>query len=403
MEERKNSFRWVVLILLLLNIFVVCLSINIIPPLFQEIGREIPMTKADMGVIMGVSILASLFLSLIGGGISDRVGSRWIIGASIIVVALSGALRSIVGSLWSLTACMFFIGSGLAILIPNVPKVLGMWFSPQELATANGTCMLGFGLAGVIGIGTAAGILSPAFGGWRNVMVALGVFTLVIGILWMVLFKDVEIDTSNDRKEQSILENFKKVFKVKDIWWASTFYGFNMVGQMSVITLLPNSLSERGVTEARAGVLVAIMFGVSSIFQVLGGMLSDRAGKRKPFLFVCAIVFGICIITFSAFTGIPLIIALIIAGASLGILIPVFMVIPVEIGEIGPPLAATAMGLIFMIGNIGGFVGPIIAGKTMDITGAHWPGFLFMGAALIIAGFCILPVRETGQRRKEKN
>jgi MFS family permease len=56
-----------------------------------------------------------------------------------------------------------------------------------------------------------------------------------------------------------------------------------------------------------------------------------------------------------------------------------------------------------MIGNIGGFIGPIISGKIMDITGVQWPGFLFMGAALIIEAFFIFPVRETGQGRKKKD
>ena len=66
--------------------------------------------------------------------------------------------------------------------------------------------------------------------------------------------------------------------------------------------------------------------------------------------------------------------------------------------QIGPALSATAMGLIFMIGNTGGFLGPIVAGKLMDLTTAHWPGFLFMGLAGIIAAFCIFPVRETGPK-----
>jgi cyanate permease len=250
-------------------------------------------------------------------------------------------------------------------------------------------------------MGTAAGILSPALGGWRGVMVVFGFITLILSFLWMLLYRDRSIAGTSEKREQSIFENFKKIFKIKDVWWASAFMGLNMTGLMAVIALLPNSLAERGMTEARAGALVAIMFGMSSAFKIVGGLLSDRLGSRRPFIFVSSIAQGICVVAFALSTGAPLIIALVIAGIAMGIIPPVFTVIPVEIKEIGPTLAATAMGLIFMIGNSGGLIGPIVAGKLMDLTGAPWPGFLFMGVTIIIAGFCILPVRETGQRRKE--
>jgi len=402
-EKEKNNFRWLVVILLMMNIFAVYLSINSIPPLFKEIGDKIPITKTDMGMIMGVTIFASLFLSLIGGGISDKIGSKWALGASVIIVAISGALRSTVESLNGLLVYMFLIGAGLAIIGPNVPKIIGMWFPPKELATASGICMVGMGLAGAVGMGTAAGVLSPAMGGWRNVMVALGGFTLVIGILWISLYKDVDINTNEEKEKQNIRENFKQVFAVKDIWWAAVFYGLNMVGMMSVITLLPTTLIEQGITESRAGALVGIMLGVATAFKIVGGILSDRVGRRKPFLIISAIVQGICFIVLPFISGIPLITALIIAGAAIGTIVPVFLVLPVEIAGIGTALAATAGGLIFMIGNLGGFLGPIVAGKVMDLTRANWPGFIFMGTSLIIAGFCIFPIRETGQRKKHKN
>jgi cyanate permease len=251
-------------------------------------------------------------------------------------------------------------------------------------------------------MGTAAGILSPVLGGWRNVMVALGVFTFIAGLMWIVLFRDRIITGTSEKKEQGVIDNFKKVFRVKYVWWLSAFYGLNMVTLMSVVALLPHSLSERGMSNAKAGGFVAIMMGMTCVFNILGGLLSDWVGKRKPFILISSIVFGICIFTFSISTGLPLIIALIIGGVALGTIGPVFMTIPVEIKEIGPSLAGTAMGLIFMIGNTLGFIGPVVSGKLMDLTGAQWPGFLFMGVSSIIGAFLILPVRETGQKRKKE-
>jgi NNP family nitrate/nitrite transporter-like MFS transporter len=170
-----------------------------------------------------------------------------------------------------------------------------------------------------------------------------------------------------------------------------------MVGLMAVKTFLPISLEERGVE--KAGELVAIMMGTNVVFNILGGMLSDKLGKRKPFLVISAIVFGLCILSFATLTGTPLIIALMIAGAAMGTIAPILMTIPVELEEICPGLAATAMGLIFMVGNAGGFFRPVLSGKLMDVTGSHWAGFIFMASALIIAAVFIIPLRETGRKK----
>jgi MFS family permease len=176
-----------------------------------------------------------------------------------------------------------------------------------------------------------------------------------------------------------------------------------MVGVMSIFTLLPQSLSERGMTTAMAGIFVAILTGTNSVFKVVGGTLSDRTGKRKPFLFISSILLGLSILGFSSFTGIPLIVTLVIGGAAMGTISPIFMATIVETKGIGAALAGTTVGLIFMVGNVFGFVGPVVSGKLMDVTGAQWPGFLFMGIAYILASFFILPVRETGKGRKRKH
>lgn len=401
MEEGRRSYRWIVVALLLVNIFAFFLSINSIPPLFKEIGKEISISKTDMGLIIGVTFIAALFFSFIGGGISDRIGSKWAIGGSVIIVALFGTLRSITGSSYGLVVCMFLMGIGSAIILPNVPKVLGTWFESKQLATANGICLIGMPLGGAVGMGISAGILSPALGGWRNVMIALGGVTFITGILWMVLFKDIKVHRADEIEKKSIRDNFKKVLRIKDIWWASVYSGFNMAGVLAVVSLLPHSLSERGITEARSGALVAIMLSLSTIFKVVGGIISDRLGRRKPVLVICAIVQGASTFAFGIFTGIPLIVALIFSGISMGMIPPVLLAIPVEIKEVGSALAATAAGLIFMIGNIGGFLGPIVSGKIMDVTGSDGLGFLFMGFILILGSLFILPVRETGQGKKQ--
>jgi cyanate permease len=397
MAEQTVPYRWAVLALLFLNIFITTVSMNCMPPLFQEISRQMPLSKAQMGTVMGMLTLASLFVAPLGGIISDRYGSRWALGLASLLVAFAGAARGYASSVSGLTICMFFIGAGMAVIGPNMPKAIGMWFPRHEVARTTGICLSAMGIGGAVAMGTASSYLSPAFGGWRNTLLVIGCCVFIMGILWIMLFKDRDSGGATEKKKHRMFASFKNILRVKEIWLLSIFYGLNMVSLMSVISLLPLSLTERGIE--RSGQLVSVMLGTTVIFNILGGVLSDRAGKRKPFLIISSFVFGLCILTFASLSGVSLLIALIIAGAAMGTIAPVLMIIPVEIEKIGTENTATAIGIIFMIGNTGGFIGPVISGKLMDVTGSHWAGFIFMAAALIAAAGSIVPLRETGRKK----
>lgn len=398
MEEQTYPFRWVVLALMFLSLFAATIAMQCMPPLFSEITEQIPLTKVQMGTIMGVITLASLFFAPIGGALSDKLGARWAFGIAAIIVALSGGFRYVAGSVNDLVVCMFLIGAGMAMYAPNLPKALGNWFPKKDLAMANGISISGMGIGGAIAMVTAKSVLSPSFGGWRGTMIFLGGLVLLVAILWMIVYRDRPLEGAAQRKKLNVLQNFKDVLKVKDIWLIAIYYGLNMISLLAVVTLLPITLEERGVENA--GGMVGIMMGATVVFNILGGMLSDRVGKRKPFLLICAVVFGLCVLGFANFTGTALIVVLIIAGAAMGTIAPVLMSVPVEMERIGTALVGSAIGFIFMLGNTGGFVGPVVAGRLMDMSDSSMPGFIFIAAALILSAVFIVPLKETGRKRK---
>ncbi len=398
MEEQTYPFRWVVLALMFLSLFAATIAMQCMPPLFSEITEQIPLTKVQMGTIMGVITLASLFFAPIGGALSDKLGARWAFGIAAIIVALSGGFRYVAGSVNDLVVCMFLIGAGMAMYAPNLPKALGNWFPKKDLAMANGISISGMGIGGAIAMVTAKSVLSPSFGGWRGTMVFLGGLVLLVAILWMIVYRDRPLEGAAQRKKLNVFQNFKDVLKVKDIWLIAIYYGLNMISLLAVVTLLPITLEERGVENA--GGMVGIMMGATVVFNILGGMLSDRVGKRKPFLLICAVVFGLCVLGFANFTGTALIVVLIIAGAAMGTIAPVLMSVPVEMERIGTALVGSAIGFIFMLGNTGGFVGPVVAGRLMDMSDSSLPGFIFIAAALILSAVFIVPLQETGRKRK---
>jgi len=397
MEAKISPFRWIVLILLFLNIFLCVIAIYSIPPLFSEIGKEIPLTKAQMGTVMGVVVLASIVFAPLGGALSDKIGSRWALGGSSLIIAAAGAFRTFSYSAIELVICMFFLGAGLNILFPNVPKVLGIWFPSHELARANGICMTSVGVGTSIAMATAVGFMSPTLGGWRGVVVSFSAVSLALGVLWVLFYRDNKKETAVKKKPKNFLINVQHTLNVRDIWIIAIFNLLNGMSWVAILSLLPIVLEERGV--AKPGELVSVMMLTSVLFNILSGIASDKAGRRKPFLVIGAIAHGICIPAFLLFDGVPLVIALVVYGAVLGTLVPIMMIIPVELKSIGPALTGTAVGVILMVGNTGSFLGPVVTGKSMDISGSPWPGFIFLSIAVFLSAAVGLILRETGRKK----
>src|SRR3954454_23379735 len=63
-------------------------------------------------------------------------------------------------------------------------------------------------------------------------------------------------------------------------------------GYLALLGLLPRGLMEAGVPPARVGMAVAAWLVADAFAQVLGAMLSDRIGRRRPVIIVGAMIAG---------------------------------------------------------------------------------------------------------------
>jgi len=248
----------------------------------------------------------------------------------------------------------------------------------------------------------AVNVLSPLFGGWRVMMIAIGVLSAISAIVWAFVFRDPVAEYSEGdaatgvaqddtaAPQESGFATFRKVVRIGNIWWLSIYYAFCIAALLSILSLLPRVLEDRGLEQP--GMLAALLTGTLAVSSILGGMLSDRFG-RKPVLVLSVIVFGLTVPSLLIFSGPLLMICLVIAGAAAGPFLPVSTAMPIEMPGIGPVLAGTALGILFMIGNTGGFLGPLITGWLMDTTGSAWSGFMFVVLLLFIAPLFLIRLR----------
>lgn len=72
----------------------------------------------------------------------------------------------------------------------------------------------------------------------------------------------------------------------RNIWLFGGSSFFNDVGSEMITPLLPFFISSMGGTGIAIGLVSGLREGLSSLFKLLGGYLSDRTGKRNRFIFL---------------------------------------------------------------------------------------------------------------------
>jgi len=84
-------------------------------------------------------------------------------------------------------------------------------------------------------------------------------------------------------------------------------------------------------------------------------------------------------------TFFPLIFGLMLFGIATTTLQPMFMLILMDLPEVGSEHMGAAGGIYFTIAEVGGFLGPFLVGALVDITGT----FLAGASLLSLMGVCI--------------
>jgi nitrate/nitrite transporter NarK len=298
---------------------------------------------------------------------------------------------------------------GVALVLPNIPKILGMWFPREKFATAVAVAF-NIGSDSGAGVGMAMAVpIALSFvvfwgSGWRAMMQLFGAIMIALAILWIVVVRDKEqLDTSQGEEidAESSGDIIRDVFKIRQVWILAAAAFFMLLSNNAYWALLPTALNLIGIDPAMAGLIAGIGIIVALPFEFLGGWWSDKMGLRKPVL----IIFGslMCLTQVIAAIFMRDVASALTITILYTICFAVFCCIPytlpLEMKGIGPERASTTEGIMFTAGMIGGFVGTIFGGTLLEL-GSVTPLFIFYSvmAAMMVACFALL--KETGYKSR---
>ncbi|KAI3337566.1 MFS general substrate transporter [Xylariaceae sp. AK1471] len=243
--------------------------------------------------------------------------SRWlplIMVAWGTVMTLMGIVRNFQG----LLAARLFLGVAEAGLYPGCAYYLTMWYCRREIQLRQAMFFSAASIAGAF-----SGLLAYAiakldglggYEGWRWIFILEGLVTVVVALASFFLLHDfpetAKFLTEEERafvifrlKYQGHLEDAKEgeqihvaqaeEFEWKYVrdaftdWqiWVNIFVYWGIVCPLYGISLfLPTIVKALGYTSSTAQLLTVPIYIVAAILAVLVAYLSDRVGKRSPFI-----------------------------------------------------------------------------------------------------------------------
>jgi NNP family nitrate/nitrite transporter-like MFS transporter len=399
-DTHRSNYRWYILSLtVVIGAFVAAIPFSCMPALFKEISEDLGLSLVQVGTIWGIASLAGIFVSLIGGILSDRFGVKIVLSIACILVGVTGALRGLSGDFLTLIVTVFVNGIVRLIVPINVTKTVAMWFKGKNLGLAMGISAMGMGFGLMLGPMISASILSPLLGGWRNVMYFYGAISIVIGIIWSIFGREPDNLDSVDASSRTvpIRQALSKLIRNKALWLIGLTLMFRTACIMGMTGYLPLYLRDQGWAAASADGTLAAFYAVSTLCVVPLALFSDRIGSRKLILLPALVVTLICLGILPIAEGVAVWVIMVMSGVFMDAFMAIITTMLMETDGIGPEYSGTALGIIFTIAQIGSAMSPPL-GNSLASVNAGLP-FVFWASLSIVSIFTLILSKETGRRR----
>ncbi|MFL9913332.1 MFS transporter [Paraburkholderia sp. RL17-337-BIB-A] len=391
------------------------------------IAKEFGLNHIQLGYILSAFSWAYVIGQIPGGLLLDRLGTKAVYGATLVLWSIATILVGFIGKITSdlsvalglLFALRFALGFIEAPSFPANSRVTVMWFPKDERGLATSL----FASASYF----AVAIFSPLAGwlvakfGWPAPFFALGLIGIASAGLWAVVMHEprkhprasqaeldhivaggamVDIDSSQERLSRPVVS-----WKVLRVLLSNRMLWCSYIGQYCAIALsyffitwFPIYLVQaRGMNIMQAGLATMLPAISGFLGGIAGGVISDlliRRGwsvswaRKTPYIVGMAV--GCCLV-FSAFTESNTVIVLLMTIAFFGKGTAAGAGTWAIVSDTAPREAVGLAGAIFnCVGNIGGIVTPIVFGYIVEATGDYTAGLYFVAAHCLVAAVVYL-------------
>jgi len=298
--------------------------------------------------------LVQVILTIPAGIIIDKIGFKWGVGIGALFTGVFAMLRVVdPASFVLLVAAQVGISIGQPFVLNGITKLATVWFPPKEEGTAVGLGTLALFIGMMVALGLTPALVQDM--GFGPMLWVYGIAGMVGALAFVLLVRSTPLTPSRAPDEDQ-----------SEIKWGGMGVilrnrNFVMLGFVALVGL--------GAFNGLATWLEKILFemhnisltdaGTISSVLILGGLagclviplISDKIGRRKPFLILGSLVGAVCMITMIFIRGyLPNLINGMLLGFFLISAMPILLTMSAE--TTGPRYAGVSVGYLQLLGNI---------------------------------------------------
>ena len=398
--DRAAPRRWVVAAVLLLVV---------ISGFFDRISIAVLFTNKEFNDLTGANfdpatlgLLMTSFLLAYGvsGVLLSWVGDTFGPTRSLAIGAgLWGIFMGLIGAASSYTSILIYrvlLGLAEGPQFALVNKVVKRWFPNNEQGRANSVWMVGSPLGSAIGFPLTI-VLVAAFG-WRASFYALAILNiLLIMPMVLALVRDWppyrQGDAKGDEAAAADLSSSMRLLLTDwRFWMILLFNSACLIYLWGLNAWLPTYLQKvRGFDLKSLGLFASLPFILMFFGEILGGLISDRLGRRAIVCFIGLFGAG-ALVYLVSLTANPYAAAVILALSAgfWGAALPPLFAMAAQI--IPPSAIASGVGVYNGVGNLVGACSPLLMGWITGAAGNFNAGLMVLVLAGIGGSCLMLPL-----------
>jgi MFS family permease len=359
---------------------------------------------SSLAWITALGVALTMVAQPVIGVLSDRTRSRagrrapWILFGG-----LTGAAALAAMPFAPTVAVLGVIFTAAQVLLNVAQSPLTATIADRVPPEGRGTASAMSGIASFFG-GLLGGLLAGALFG----SIGLGFYFPVAAFvaLGVVLFVLLARDRSSrelavpEHRWGEFFTGFTVALRGRNfrwVWIARILLTFGYTVSTALGLYLLQSYVRPALSAAEATALVPLIglvgIPVTVVTVLVAGRLSDRVGRRKPFVIASSALMAASMVIPVVFPTVPGVLGqALIAAIAFGVYLPVDQALFIDVLP-DPNSAGRDLGVASLGNNLGQALGPIVAGVVVAVTGGYLGIWVCAFVLTALAAAAILPVR----------
>ena len=419
-QQARRLIAWRLLPFLFLLYIVAFLDRMNVSAAALQMPRDLDLSDRALGLGAGIFFLGYFLLEIPGALIAERWSvRRWVARIMISWGALT-ILMAFIHTARDFYIVRFLVGAAEAGFFPAVVVYLTHWFQAGDRAKAVARFYAAMPLSYVIGsplAGVLLGLSWLGLRGWRWLFILEGLPAVLLGLVSLYFLTDwprdakwlnpmerewITTELEREKKAKHKVQSFTiwQAIRHRDVILLTLCYFFALTGNYGIAFWLPSLIKRMsGQSDIRVTLLASLPYLAGFLVQQFNGWHSDRTHERRwhaAFPLLLSGIFLFLAIQLQSSVLLSLLLFIGIGGAYYGFH-PAFWPQPTEF--LSESAAAASIGLINSVGNLGGFVGPVVVGYLLSRTHSFRAGLWFLVGSFLLSAILMLCSR--GGRGKQ--